>query len=316
MRKILSLLIFALLAASGAAQELNCHVEVNSDKITGTNKSVFTTLQEAITSYMNDTKFTAAQYSPIEKIECTLFFTIKEYDGDKMTGDIQVQATRPAYNASYTTNLINFRDSKVEFTYSEGEPLTFKFDDVRIVDANEAGTQPPVTSSGGASSSGGPDSSDGASSSGTSTEGAASSGITSGGADGSDAAVNNENSQNSNQNGGGAGWILPVIIVVVLAAAAVVGGILLYRKFFRRTARKRRNRRTTAATRETTNHEKRKRGFNDGRLRPVRDCAYRVRHGIHRIVHHSGTVACPLLLCSAGEGARRLPGCGGLYQCI
>lgn len=125
MRKILSLLIFALLAASGAAQELNCRVEVNSDKITGTNKSVFTTLQEAITSYMNDTKFTAAQYSPIEKIDCTLFFTIKEYDGDKMTGDIQVQATRPAYNASYTTNLINFRDSKVEFTYSEGEPLTF-----------------------------------------------------------------------------------------------------------------------------------------------------------------------------------------------
>lgn len=125
MRKILSLLIFALLAASATAQELNCRVEVNSDKITGTNKSVFTTLQEAITSYMNDTKFTAAQYSPIEKIDCTLFFTIKEYDGDKMTGDIQVQATRPAYNASYTTNLINFRDSKVEFTYSEGEPLTF-----------------------------------------------------------------------------------------------------------------------------------------------------------------------------------------------
>lgn len=125
MRKILSLLFLALLAASAAAQELNCRVEVNSDKITGTNKSVFTTLQEAITSYMNDTKFTAAQYSPIEKIECTLFFTIKEYDGDKMTGDLQVQATRPAYNASYTTNLINFRDSKVEFTYSEGEPLTF-----------------------------------------------------------------------------------------------------------------------------------------------------------------------------------------------
>ena len=80
MRKILSLLIYALLAASAAAQELNCRVEVNSDKITGTNKSVFTTLQEAITSYMNDTKFTAAQYSPIEKTECTLFFTIKEYD--------------------------------------------------------------------------------------------------------------------------------------------------------------------------------------------------------------------------------------------
>jgi len=110
---------------SSAGQELNCRVEVNSDQIAGTNKSVFNTLQEAISEYMNDTKFTAAQFSPIEKIECTLFLTIKEVNDNVMTGDLQIQATRPVYNSTYTTTLLNFKDSKIEFTYQEGEPLNF-----------------------------------------------------------------------------------------------------------------------------------------------------------------------------------------------
>jgi len=117
--------VMAILGLVVSAQELNCRVEINSDQITGTNKNVFNTLSEAVTEYMNTTKFTNAQFSPLEKIECTLFFTIKEYADDKMTGDLQVQSTRPAYNASYTTTLINFKDSKIEFNYQEGEPLTF-----------------------------------------------------------------------------------------------------------------------------------------------------------------------------------------------
>lgn len=117
--------VIVALPVKAAAQELNCRVEINSEQVSGTNKSVFNTLSEAITEYVNTTKFTNAQFSPIEKIECTMFFTIKEYDGDKMTGDLQVQAIRPVYNSSYTTTLLNFKDSKIEFTYQEGEPLTF-----------------------------------------------------------------------------------------------------------------------------------------------------------------------------------------------
>ena len=54
------------------AQEFNCRVVVNSDKIQGTNKEVFNTLQTAITEYMNDTKFSSVQLSSVERIECTL----------------------------------------------------------------------------------------------------------------------------------------------------------------------------------------------------------------------------------------------------
>ena len=110
------------------AQELNCKVEVNSDQVEGTYKQVFNTLQEAMNDYMNTTVFTNNQFSANEKIECRLFFTVKEYKDDKITGDLQIQAIRPVYNSSYTTTLINFKDTKIEFTYSENEPLVFALD--------------------------------------------------------------------------------------------------------------------------------------------------------------------------------------------
>lgn len=111
--------------AHAGAQELNCRVEVNSSQIEGTSTDVFTTLQEAINDYMNTTKFSSAQFAANEKIDCQLFFTIKEYADGVMKGDLQIQATRPVYNSAYTTTVLNFKDSKIEFAYTEHEPLVF-----------------------------------------------------------------------------------------------------------------------------------------------------------------------------------------------
>lgn len=108
-----------------SSQELNCSVEVNSDKISGTDKNVFTTLQNAIAEYMNNNQWGNAQFLANERIECKLFFTISSYDGTTMSGDLQIQSTRPVYNSSYTTTLINFKDSNIEFEYQENEPLVF-----------------------------------------------------------------------------------------------------------------------------------------------------------------------------------------------
>lgn len=108
------------------AQELNCSVEINSQQVQNTGgKQVFETLQEAMNEYMNTTKFTNAQFAANEKIECKLFFTVKEYVDNKITGDLQVQSTRPVYNSNYNTTLLNFKDTKIEFDYTENEPLIF-----------------------------------------------------------------------------------------------------------------------------------------------------------------------------------------------
>ena len=112
--------------SDASAQELNCSVEINSEQIQGSNKEVFTTLKQAIADYMNTTKWTDAQFYANEKIECRLFFTIKTYDeSNLMTGDLQIQSSRPVYNSSYTTTLFNFKDTNVEFSYALNEPLIF-----------------------------------------------------------------------------------------------------------------------------------------------------------------------------------------------
>lgn len=108
-----------------AAQELNCEVEINSSHIQGTNKSVFESLQQSIKEYFNDTKWTNAQFYPNERIDCRFFLTVKEYEDDRIKGDLQVQLSRPVYNSTYTTTLFNFKDTKIDFEYRDGDPIVF-----------------------------------------------------------------------------------------------------------------------------------------------------------------------------------------------
>lgn len=123
---LLTMLVVAVMCYFDiSAQELNCKVEINSDKVQNVSKEVFKTLESAIADYVNTNKWGNAQFMANEKIECRLFFTIASYDNNIMTGDLQVQSSRPVYNSNYTTTLFNFKDSKVEFTYQENEPLVF-----------------------------------------------------------------------------------------------------------------------------------------------------------------------------------------------
>lgn len=124
-RVMILLVMLVLCPLFMRAQELNCSVEVNTDKIAGTDKNVFTTLQSAITEYMNNTQWGNAQFLANERIECKLFLTVNSYEGTTMKCDLQVQSLRPVYNSSYTTTLINFKDTNVEFDYQENEPLIY-----------------------------------------------------------------------------------------------------------------------------------------------------------------------------------------------
>lgn len=108
---------------TAGAQELRCTVEVNGNQVEGTSRSVFETLQQSISEFLNENRFSTASFANNERIECRLFLTVSEYDGDRMKGDLQVQLSRPVYNSTYTTTLLNFRDTKVEFDYKEGDPL-------------------------------------------------------------------------------------------------------------------------------------------------------------------------------------------------
>ena len=112
--------------AQDKANEFNAQVKINSDKIQGTNKQVFTTLQNALIEFINNRKWTDATFGINERIDCTFNIIINEMPSDNsFKAELQVQASRPVYNSSYITTLLNFRDTQLDFDYTEFEPLEY-----------------------------------------------------------------------------------------------------------------------------------------------------------------------------------------------
>lgn len=110
---------------SGFSQDLKCNIQIVSEKIQGTNKKVFETLQTAIFEFMNNRNWSNNVYTSQERIECNMLFNLTEHTGDDFKGTLQVQVRRPVFNSSYNTTLLNYLDQNIQFSYVEFEPLEF-----------------------------------------------------------------------------------------------------------------------------------------------------------------------------------------------
>ncbi|MEI6555474.1 MAG: DUF4835 family protein [Paludibacter sp.] len=123
MKHIALVILFIFTLISGQAQELNCTVNINSDQVQGSNKSVFNTLQKSISELVNNRKWTELTFANSERIECTMSIIVKKVDGDVFTCEIQVQSRRPIYNSTYNSPLFNYKDNDFTFNYKEFDQL-------------------------------------------------------------------------------------------------------------------------------------------------------------------------------------------------
>ena len=123
MQKIITFLLAVTLSVAVYSQELNCTFTVNAPSITDVNKQVFTTLQNAVTDFLNNQRWTELVYADNEKISCNFVLLVTSVEADVFTCELQVQASRPVFGTSYTTGLLNTRDKKVIFTYKEFDPI-------------------------------------------------------------------------------------------------------------------------------------------------------------------------------------------------
>lgn len=125
-RKTVALITIALLTHCAMAQELRCNVQVNAQKIQGSNRTIYQTLQSAVYEFMNNTNWTGHTYTYDERIECNVLLTLNEQKGsDEYLGTIQVQTRRPVFNSSYNTTTLNFIDENLHFKYLEHDKLEF-----------------------------------------------------------------------------------------------------------------------------------------------------------------------------------------------
>lgn len=120
------LLILLLLAAHTMAQEIECTVSINSDQIEGSNKQIFQTLEQAITEYINQSKWTNMTFAETEKIECSMLIIVKQMADNQFTCEMQIQSRRPVYNTNYNSPLLNFKDNNFNFTYQEFDRLDWQ----------------------------------------------------------------------------------------------------------------------------------------------------------------------------------------------
>lgn len=116
------LLFISLKIVSG--QELNCNFSINTSTISGTNRQIFTTLEETIRDFLNNTVWTNNVYEAHERIECNILLDLKgDENATEFTGKLQIQSRRPVYGSSYNTVLFNYVDNDVKISYEEGDPI-------------------------------------------------------------------------------------------------------------------------------------------------------------------------------------------------
>ena len=124
MRRILLFLIF-LSSITISSQELNCQVTVNFDQVSGSNRQVFTTLETAISEFVNQKKWTDKTVKSQERINCAINIIITKRDNNLFEGSIQIQSTRPVYGTSYETPVLNIRDNDFNFKYNEFDQFIY-----------------------------------------------------------------------------------------------------------------------------------------------------------------------------------------------
>jgi len=107
------------------AQQLNCTVTLNTQKISNANQQVFKTLETAINEFVNKTDWTGQSLSQKEKVNCSMYITLSNYSSDQFVANIQVQSSRNIFNSTYSSPVLNINDKDFTFNYTEFENLTY-----------------------------------------------------------------------------------------------------------------------------------------------------------------------------------------------
>ncbi|MBQ8361098.1 MAG: DUF4835 family protein [Bacteroidaceae bacterium] len=127
LRTLVIVALSAIVTLHLPAQELEAKVVINSQKIQGTSKEVFKTLETALTEFLNDRKWTNQQYGLQERIVCSFNITVNQYSNDgNFVCDLMVQSNRPVFNSTYNSTVFNFKDTDFAFTYQEFDQLNFQ----------------------------------------------------------------------------------------------------------------------------------------------------------------------------------------------
>jgi len=108
------------------AQELNARVTLLAPQVSNISKPTLDALQKTIRDFLNNNKFSNESYKPQERIECSFVITINSWDGGSgYIAEAQIQSSRPVFNSSYNSTLLNMSDKNFDFNFNDGATIDF-----------------------------------------------------------------------------------------------------------------------------------------------------------------------------------------------
>ncbi len=128
---LVALMLLLPLHVSAMGEEMNAKVTINHSKVQGANTEVFKVLEDAVTQFINDRKWTSNTYEEYERIDCTFTFIVEQYTPDgTFNCSLMVQGTRPVYGSNYTTTIFKYEDKSIAFTYQPYDRIDFNEDNL------------------------------------------------------------------------------------------------------------------------------------------------------------------------------------------
>ena len=126
MRHIVAILALIVMSIAMTAQELKCNISINSEQVQGSNKAVFTTLQQSMEEFVNTQRWTNMTFQEKERIECSMMIVVKSVQDNMFVCEFTCQSRRPVFGTTYTTPTLNIKDANFTFTYQEYDRMEFQ----------------------------------------------------------------------------------------------------------------------------------------------------------------------------------------------
>jgi hypothetical protein len=125
MKKLIVTGLLLISAFTSSAQEFISSVTIDARQTGQTRLRIFDILENSLEEFINQTAFTNEKFTELQKIECSFFITINNFDSDRFQANIQVQASRPVYGSTLKTSILNVKDEDFNFSYTESQPLIY-----------------------------------------------------------------------------------------------------------------------------------------------------------------------------------------------
>lgn len=121
----ITILLIALSSPEQAyAQELNCEVTLNTQRVTNASFAYLTELKPAIETYINEYTWTDDEFMEQERIQCQIQIVFTSGNSDFNFGaELIISARRPIYNTTQQTGFILLSDQFWQFSYPQGANL-------------------------------------------------------------------------------------------------------------------------------------------------------------------------------------------------